>query len=141
MHAIQRWFLYRVMIGLAPIAIKALVFTFYQVRFGPVDLVVGPELLLMICALCAGAIGELNASDVLYPKRRQLAAWGCIATVLMAALTYGLHMSVPFGAPQTSIRNNANFVAGFNVFIFTVGLVSAFGSVVLVELAKLKKVS
>lgn len=135
-----RWFLFRILIGLAPICINALAIALEGRGFSIYALTSRGEPLLIICAICAGALGELLASEKLYPKRRLLAGWGCAATLLMAAAGYGLLMSlVAKAGTYPSSSYDYRVASHYSILVYLIGVASSFGCVVLAELAKQKE--
>ena len=129
-----RWFGFRILLGLAPVAGNALrlFFADQQALLDLSHLVGRGELLLLICAICAGSIGELLSAPKNAAELRITAATVCIGVIIAASFGFAL-IAEKIGA---SIPFNSKLVAAYSVVVYATGLLASFACVVVAELGK-----
>ena len=131
---LTRWVGFRIVLGLVPIAANALRLLFSG-QAGLIDaehLVGHGELLLLVSAVRAGAIGELISAPKRFPELRIAAGCVCVVVMIISAIGFAF-VAEKIG---TSTKYQANVVATSSLVIYIVGLVASFVSVVIAEYGK-----
>lgn len=119
---VTRWLLYTLILSVFPIASAALARVFLKIHLSISELLGAGELLMICCAVCAAAVGELVGTKPKKPGWKLSCVCACIAIVGVTLIAY----TIVVVAILKKIPYDESIVANISIFLFIVsGIVSS----------------